>query len=146
MSAVAARAGSDRERGSITLLAAVLAFAVLVVAGLVVDGGARLDADRQVAGLAAEAARAGAEQVNLAALRASGDVQVDPGAAVDAARAYLSAAGYTGTVRVVGPATLVVTVSVHRRTLILALVGLTDYTVTRTATAALEHGVSGAGS
>jgi Flp pilus assembly protein TadG len=134
---------ADDERGSITLIAAVLTLGLLVVAGLVVDGGARLAAARQAAGIAQEAARAGAEQLDLAALRATGTVDVNPAAAVAAADAYLKAAGYRGQARLVGPTEIAVTVSLHRATLLLGLIGVGGYRVTQTATASLEHGISG---
>lgn len=134
-------AGDDR--GSITLFAAVITLALLVVAGLVIDGGDRLAAVRQATGIAQEAARAGADQLNLTALRATGAVEVNLAAAVTATDAYLAAAGYTGHASLDGPDRLTVTVTVHQATLLLGLIHIGGYRVTEAATATLEHGISG---
>lgn len=131
------------DRGSVTLFAAVLTLALLVVAGLVIDGGARLAAARQAEGIAEEAARAGADQLDLAALRATGSIHVDPRGAIAAADAYLAAAGYSGRAWLASPTRLTVTVTLGRATLLLGLIGLGRYQVSETATAVLEHGVSG---
>lgn len=129
------------DRGSLTVMTAVLALALLAVAGLVVDGTAQLRAGQHATGAAQQAARAGAEALDAAALRAGGPVSVDPAAAAATARAYLSATGYSGTVTVTGQTTLQVTVTVHQPTVILGLIGVDSYTATGTATADLEHGI-----
>lgn len=129
------------ERGSLTVMTAVLALALLAVAGLVVDGTGRLRAGQQAIGAAQQAARAGAEALDAATLRAGGPVTDNSAAAATTARGYLAAAGYTGTVNVTGPTTLQVTVTVHQPTVILGLIGIDSYTATGTATADLKHGV-----
>lgn len=111
-------ATSDAERGSLTVMTAVLALALLAVTGLVVDGTGQLRAGQQATGAAQEAARAGAEALDAAALRAGGPITVDPANAATTARAYLTAAGYPGTVTVTGPTTLRVSVTVHRPTVL----------------------------
>lgn len=132
---------ADGERGSLTVMTAVLALALLAVAGLVVDGTGQLRAGQQAVGAAQQAARVGAEALDAATLRAGGPVTVDPAAAASTVRGYLDAAGYTGTVTVTDPTTLQVTVTVHRPTVVLGLIGIDSYTATGTATADLEHGV-----
>lgn len=134
----------DGERGSLTVMTAVLALALLAVAGLVVDGTGRLRAGQQATDAAQQAARAGADALDAATLRAGGPLAVDPAAAAATSREYLAAAGYTGTVAVTGPTTLRVSVTVHRPTAILGLIGIDSYTATGTATADLEHGVAAA--
>lgn len=133
----------DTERGSLTVLTAVLALALLALAGLVVDGTGQLRAGQAASGAAQQAARAGTEALDAASLRAGGPLTVDPTAATAAARAYLIAAGYTGTVTVTGPTTLRVRVTVHQPTVILGLIGVDSYTATAAATADLAHGVVG---
>lgn len=54
-----------KERGSVTAFTAVLGLALLICAGLVVDGGAKIQAYREAYAVAEEAARAGAGQVDI---------------------------------------------------------------------------------
>lgn len=132
---------ADAERGSLTVMTAVLVLALLAVAGLVVDGTGQLRAGQQATAAAQQAARAGAEALDAAGLRAGGPITVDPVAAAATVRGYLAAAGYAGAVTVTGPTTLRVTITVHRPTVLLGLIGIHSYTATGTATADLEHGV-----
>lgn len=131
---------AERERGSLTVFTAVLAVALLVMAGLVVDGTGKLRAAQQADAIAEEAARAGADSLNTAALRAGGPVTVDPQAAISAAQAYLNSAGVHGTVSQPGPTLISVTVTISRPTAILDLIGIDSWTVTGNATANLETG------
>jgi len=59
------RANLASDEGSVTVPAAVLAAALLLVLALVVDGGARLRATSRADSLAAEAARAAVSAVDL---------------------------------------------------------------------------------
>ena len=130
----------DTERGSLTVFTAVLALALLVMAGLVIDGTGKLRAARQADAIAEEAARAGADSLNAAAIRAGAPITVNPTAAIAAAHAYLVAAGVQGTVSAAGPTRIAVAVTIHRPTAILGLVGIDSWTVTGHATANLESG------
>ena len=62
----------DLERGSILLYLLPIALVLLLFAGLVFDGGTALAARGRAADLAAQAARAGADALNQAALRSGG--------------------------------------------------------------------------
>ncbi|GAB3863132.1 hypothetical protein GCM10028801_30030 [Nocardioides maradonensis] len=53
------------QRGSITPFVVIIAFAVLLLAGLVVDGGAQMNAHGRAIAYAQEAARAGAQGLDL---------------------------------------------------------------------------------
>ncbi|MGH3396795.1 MAG: pilus assembly protein TadG-related protein, partial [Streptosporangiaceae bacterium] len=53
-----------RERGSLTLLLAVMFVALPALAGIVIDGGAKLTAAENATAIAQEAARAGAGMVS----------------------------------------------------------------------------------
>ncbi|GAB4011416.1 Tad domain-containing protein [Nocardioides ultimimeridianus] len=53
------------HRGSITPFVVIIAFAVLLLAGLVIDGGAQMNAHGRAIAYAQEAARAGAQGLNL---------------------------------------------------------------------------------
>lgn len=137
---VTRRAGDDGERGSLTIFTAVLAVALLAMAGLVIDGTGKLTAARHANAIAEEAARAGADTIDAAQLRAGGSIATDPTQAVTAAEAYLAAAQVTGTVTAPAPDRIRVTVTLRRPTDMLGLVGIHSYTVTGHATAALEAG------
>lgn len=72
----AASAGAWRERGSVTVYTVVFAIAVIFLLGLIVDGGMALNAKERAADIAGQAARAAADDINVAALRA-GVVQIN---------------------------------------------------------------------
>jgi len=130
-----------RDRGSVTVLAALAGLAMLLLAGLVVDGGGRLRAAGRADRVAAEAARAAAQ----AADTRGPALTLDHPAAVAAARRYLTAAGLTGTVTITGPRTVRVTASVRGHDLILGLLGHPGYAITRRASATIAVGVGQAG-
>jgi hypothetical protein len=127
------RCGPDPERGSVTAFVAVVATALVMVAGMAYDGGQVLAAHASARADAAKAARAGAQELDLTILRTTGDAVLDPTRAQAAATAYLHQAGAIGTVTVEGPS---VTVTVTATQPLLILPGA-DRTivVTQTATA-----------
>lgn len=132
------------ERGQVTAMWAILALALLVLGGLVYDGGQILTARRDANNLARQAARAGAQQLDENSVRA-GDPMLDPAAAEAAARDYLSRRDVTPTAVTVVGSTVTVTVSLTQPTPLLALVGIDDRTVTSTASARSARGVTGEG-
>ncbi len=139
------RAAAGRDAGSISVLVAVLGFALLLMLGLVVDGGRQLIAYRRAANDAEQAARAGAGAVNPAGLRA-GTYILDPAAATAAARRYLSVSQPDGqitasSITVTGN-TVAVAVTIRRTTTFLAAVGITGVSATGRGRAQLVHGVA----
>jgi Flp pilus assembly protein TadG len=72
------------DRGSMSLWLAIFAVAVLVLLAYIVDGGQLLNAKERAQDIAEQAARAGADQVSVAALR-QGNFTIPPGAACQAA-------------------------------------------------------------
>ena len=90
------------ERGSVAPFVAVIALALLMVAGLVYDGGEVLAAQARARDIAANAARAGAQEIDLDALRLGGAAVLMPTRAVAAARAFLDAEGVLGDIVVTG--------------------------------------------
>ncbi|MBK3564472.1 hypothetical protein JHN47_12020 [Streptomyces sp. MBT62] len=110
-------------------------------AGLIVDGGLALAAKVRAIGEAQEAARAGAQALDLAAYRNSGTVRLVPGQARTLARTYLASIDDTGTVTVTGD-TVTVTVTVHQQTQLLGLLGLDSLTVTSTGFAHPARGIT----
>jgi Flp pilus assembly protein TadG len=126
----------------VTAFAVILTTALLACAGLVLDGGLALTARVRAVGLAQEAARAGAQELDLTAYRATGTVALRPDAAADTARAYLTAAGNGGQVTVTGTR-VTVTVQIDQPTQLLALVGVRSLHVTGHATAAARTTIPG---
>jgi Flp pilus assembly protein TadG len=95
------------EHGSVTAFVTVFAVALLGVAGLVFDGGLMLAAHRRAFDEAEAAARAGAQALDVDALRAGAGLQLDPLEAERLAGEYLTSIGREGTVEVNGDTVLV---------------------------------------
>ncbi len=133
------------EAGSVSVLVAVLGFALLLMLGLVVDGGRQLIAYRRAANDAEQAARAGAGALNPAGLR-TGTYSLDPAAAAAAARRYLSASQSGGQITASGITvtgnTVAVAVTIRRTMTFLAGVGITGVSATGRGRAQLVHGVA----
>jgi Flp pilus assembly protein TadG len=135
------------ERGSLTLMLVVMFVALIALAGLVVDGGAKVTAAEDATSAAQEAARAGAGMVDRANAYANGSIIVDQRQAIAEANQFLANAGYTGQA-VPGPAgenSIKVTVTVVKPTKVLSIIGIDRIQVTGTATATLVSGVTGPG-
>src|SRR5215469_6306464 len=131
------------DRGSLSLMIVVLFAALAALAGIVVDGGAKLTGDENAAAVAQEAARAGATSVDTSRAYATGTFTVDQQQAVTAARSYLSAAGYRQyTVGDDGAEAIRVTVRITEPTRFLSLIGVDSFTCTGTAVASLVAGVT----
>jgi hypothetical protein len=119
----------------------VLTAGLFLFAGLVLDGGLALAGKVNAQDTAQEAARAGAQHLDLAQLRATQRLRLDPGPASTAALAYLHNTGDTGHAHVDGDR-ITVTVTHHQRTQILTLVGIGALTTHATATARAERGIT----
>jgi hypothetical protein len=133
----------DPERGSITPYALIFITVLMLFIGLVVDVGAKLRAGWEAVGIAEEAARAGAGQIDRAAAYRGDELVVDRGAALRAAQAHLSSSGHQGNVTISGPTSVRVTVTVTKPTWVLSLVGLSSVSMTAHANADLVAGVEG---
>lgn len=116
------------------------AAAILLVAGLVFDGGYVLAARRRALNEAEAAARVGADALGVDAYRSSGGISLDAGPAVSAAQGYLAQTGHRGTVRVLGDR-VVVEVSVDQPLQILGMAGIGSMTVSGTGEARAVRGV-----
>jgi hypothetical protein len=130
------------QSGRVTAFVVIIVTAVLAFGGLVLDGGLALAAKVRALGEAQEAARAGAQEIDLAASRADGTLRLATHQASAAARNYLTAAGHTGTVSVAGN-TVTVTVTISQPTQLLGLIGIGSLTVTGTGQAQPQRGLSG---
>jgi Flp pilus assembly protein TadG len=136
---------ADRERGTITLMLLVMFVALLALAGIVIDGGAKLAQAENANAIAQEAARAGAGMVNEAKALASGSFTVDQALALAAAQQYLARLGVSGTAVAEGPDAIRVTVTMTAPTHVLSIIGIDSMRSTGSATASLVTGVAGAG-
>ena len=134
----------DNERGSLSLMVVVLFVVLAAIAGIVVDGGAKLTGDENAVAAAQEAARAGAASVDPSRAYATGTFAVDQQEAVTAAIGYLSGGGYREyAVAADGTDAIQVTVRVTEPTRFLSLIGIDSFTCTGTAIASLVTGVTG---
>lgn len=128
------------ERGSISLMLAVLGVAMFVAVGLVVDGGQKLRSTQRADDAAAEAARAAVQSVQPGSTVRGLPPRIDRAAAVQAAHRYLAVAGVSGSASLSGDQ-LTVTTSTSFTPSFLSLIGLRTQTVTGRATARLARGV-----
>jgi len=98
----------DQRGASISVLAVFFALAVVLLMGLVVEGGALLNARQKAAGIAREAARTAGQELDAARSATGGGAVVQQAAATRAGLRFLRAAGASGTVTV---STAVITVT-----------------------------------
>ena len=140
------RSGREGDEGSITLFVCVAVLGLLVLAGLVVDGGAKVRALQRADRLAAEAGRAGGQAIDVRAAIPGNVPIVDPARAVRAAEAFLAAQGATGHARVAEAGrAVVVDVTVDSPTVFLGLIGVNNLTVHGQSTVRLVRGVTRGG-
>lgn len=132
------RSGDD---GQVTPFVVILTAAVVMFAGLLLDGGLALAAKTRALGEVQEAARAGAQALDLTAYRTDGTVRLDPAQARALARTYLATTNDTGTVTAT-TTTVTVTVTAHQPTQLLRFLGLDTLTVTATGTAHPVRGIT----
>lgn len=128
------------EPGIVAAYVTLLVVPLLALLGLVCDGGRAMVARQAAATEAADAARAGAGQLSVAALR-EGTLALDPTDAGRAAFAATVAAGHPGRVVVSGGRVTVV-VSYRVPTLLLGIVGVPSISVSASATAVDVAGVT----
>ena len=124
------------ERGAISGFLAVLVPGLLLIIGLAVDGGAKVQATQRANAIADEAARAGGQAIDVAAALA-GDVRIDGPAAAAAAQDYLDRTSGQGQVTVVDGDTLQVATTITEPTVFLGVIGISTFTVEGTGTADL---------
>ncbi len=101
---------ASREEGMVTVWSVVVVLACFAMVGLVLDGGVILRARSSTFDLAAESARAGAQQLDQAAL-ANGRVVLNESAVRQTVNDFLATRGAAGDVAIAGDR---VTVTVHR--------------------------------
>lgn len=133
-------ADASDQGGTVTAFVACFTIALLVVAGLVIDGGFTLAARRRAFNEANAAARAGAQAIDEADLRSTGHVRLRSGRARSFALDHLTAAGLNGAADVEGD-TVTVRVTTTQDLTILGMVGLGPFTIRAEGSARAVQGV-----
>lgn len=129
----------DPEDGTVTAFVVIFTLALLLMAGLVLDGGLALAANVRAIDDAQAAARAGAQAIDIPTYRATGQITLNRAQATANAQRYLAAAGQTGSVAVTGNQ-VTVRVTISQPTQILTLAGIGHLSETGTGTATAEQG------
>lgn len=132
------------EDGQLSAFVVVLTVPLVMLAGLVVDGGGVLAAHQAAIATAFEAARAGAQAIDIGVLRSSGAVVLNEDEARIEALSYLAATGEHGTVEVLGNS-VTVTVTLRHSLAVLSALGIGPVTVSGKATATATQGINEGG-
>ncbi len=130
------------ERGQVSAFLVVFVSALILLAGLVVDGGVILAANRKAGAEAEAAARAGASVYDTGRYRAGGPLVLDPAGATRAAQEYVADTGHAGTVQVTGPDTVEVAITFSQPLVILGIVGIGPVSIRGEGKARSRVGVS----
>ena len=131
------------ERGSISIWLATSSFVMMMLVGLAVDLGGQVHAQQRAHDIAAQAARAGGQRVEVAPAIEGRFVSVDTAAARSAAKAFLAAAGFEGAVVITGGDTITVTVTDAYSPKFLGIIGIGDLDVTSEASARVVRTLGG---
>lgn len=129
------------DEGMAALFALGLSVVLLACAGLVIDGGVAINARMRVADDAEQAARVGADSINVQLLRAGGSIEIDDALAQRRAAEYLATRGYglnQFNVDVLNDGSVDVTVRDTTEPLLLSIIGVPPFKVGAGAVAAPE--------
>jgi Flp pilus assembly protein TadG len=127
------------DEGGATVYIVGLVIALFAVTALVFDAGQGIATKADIRNVAAEAARTGASEIDLAHWRSTGETLLDPAAAEAAALDYLSDAGHAGTAEAT-TASITVTVETTWDPVMLDVIGQSTWTVSATQTAEPNSG------
>lgn len=131
------------ERGSVSVWMVMATFALVLIVGIAVDLGGQVHAKQRAHDIAAEAARAGANQLTAQDAMRGTQTSIDPAKARSAALAYVAASGYTGSATLTGDTLIQVTVTGTYRPVFLGAAGVGPTLVTATASARLVRVLNG---
>lgn len=134
-----AASSSPGERGMVSVWVAVALFAFIVAVGIGVDFAGHAAATQDARAVAAEAARAGGQQLRVDGGRARPDVH----RAIQAANAYVAASTYQGNTSIRGGDTVAVTVTGTYDTQFLSIIGLSGIPVEATGHATVRSVLGG---
>lgn len=125
----------SKETGATTVFVMLMSVAMLVAAGLVIDGGYALAERRELTNAAEQAARVGADALDQGSLRDGGSPTVDPNRARAAASNYLSQTGSPAASITINGGEVTVTITSSAKTSILSIAGINSIAVTGTGAA-----------
>lgn len=117
------------DHGSISIWFATGSFVMVILVGLVVDVGGKVQTQQHARAVAAQAARAGAQELDASSVKGLG-LAIDVVAANAAAKAYLRAAGVDGSVTVSEGTVVTVRTTDAYQSKFLSIIGLNNMTVT----------------
>lgn len=130
------------QAGQALLWVALMLPLFLAIVGLAIDGGELFAARRQAQNAADAAARAGAQQIDVAHYRATSEVVLDRSLARDAARQYLAGLGEPDAAVAVADRSVTVTVRRDVTLTFLQLVGLSRAAISAMAVAEPVYGIA----
>jgi len=133
------------ERGASTIFVVGMVVVLFAVAGLAIDGGRVLNGKDRAYDVAEQAARAGANQLDIGAVRAAGGgrVLIDESAARNAAAAFVgSVPGYSVESISTSPTQVTVQVRGTVHSVLLSLAGFSTFVVRGDATASPVTGIT----
>lgn len=133
------------DRGAATVFVIGMSIVLLALAGLVVDGGLAINARQRVADDVEQAARAGAQEIDVATLRASGTITLNQSAAQLAAEQFLVQRGYASSEISVSITGTTVTAGAAQQipTTLLQLIFIRSFHVSAQAQARAAVGITG---
>ena len=137
-------AGDSARSGQALLWVAIMLPLFLAIIGLALDGGALFAARRQAQNAADAAARAGAQEIDIARYRATGEMTLDRPMARYVARQYAEGRGESGATVDIAGTQVIVTVRRDVPLSFLKLVGLSRVSIAATAIAQPFYGIDGA--
>lgn len=126
------------DQGSATPFVVGLALTLVVMAGLVADGGGALNARMRLADDVEHAAIAGAQSTDELHLRETGELVIDEGEAEQRIRDHLAGKGYHNITMNVDATTVTVHAELTVPTKTLSLIGIDRFDVEATATSEAE--------
>ncbi|MEO9151749.1 MAG: Tad domain-containing protein [Lapillicoccus sp.] len=134
-----------RDHGAMSVFVIGLSLVLFGVAGLAIDGGRVINARDRAYDVAEQAARAGANQIDVPELRRSGRVVLLQGDAAGAASNYVRQnSGFTLDGGITTTATTVtVPLKAKLQTTLLSLLNINDLDIEATATASAVTGING---
>jgi Flp pilus assembly protein TadG len=129
------------DSGAAAAILVLLAGALLAAGGLVLDGGRAIAGRQHAADVAEQAARAGANALDISTLRTDGVDRLDPAAARRDACQLAAAADVDGCHARVHGDSITVSITNHTPTVLLGLVGINHFSTTSRASARPATGI-----
>jgi Flp pilus assembly protein TadG len=134
---------AGRDRGTISIFTAIFTLSVILLAGLLVDGGLAIHARERAYDIAEQAARAGANDIDENSLRSTGNIRIATNTACGKANDLMGA--YSGDITSsscnASPDQVQVTVNIRVSLQLLSIVpGFNAFTMTGTASAHPDEG------